>query len=188
MTEYRRFYRPGGIYFFTLVTYERQPIFAKPENISLLRLALKQVKSEMPFDFVAAVVLPDHLHFIWQLPEGDSNYSARIGKLKILFTRSLRGQNNLPKNISDSRRKHRESDVWQRRFWEHTIKNEQDFLEHLNYIHYNPVKHNLVNCPHFWSNSSLQKWIEQGLYSADWCCICQNNNLKVSIFAVRIDE
>ena len=114
MTEYRRFFIPGGTYFFTMVTYERQAIFANPENIERLRSALRQVMSEMPFEIIAAVILPEHLHFIWALPEGDQHYSARIGRFKILFTRSLRGQGNLPQTISESRRKHRESDVWQR--------------------------------------------------------------------------
>ncbi len=89
MPNYRRLCVPGGTYFFTIVTYQRQPIFANPENISLLRKAIATVQSEMPFTIIGAVVLPDHLHFIWQLPPGDSAYSKRIGKMKVLFTKSL---------------------------------------------------------------------------------------------------
>jgi REP element-mobilizing transposase RayT len=113
--------------FFTLVTCDRQPIFAIPENVSFLRVAIKQVRAEKPFDIVAAVILPEHLHFIWTLPDDDIGYPARIGRLKILLTQALRGKGNLPKNVSLSRRKHRESNVWQRRFWEHTIRDEKDF-------------------------------------------------------------
>jgi putative transposase len=132
MPEYRRAYVPGGTYFFTLVTYNRTPLFAKDENISRLRSALSDVKAEMPFEIEGAVVLPDHIHFLWTLPSGDINYSKRVGRLKVfarltdakgfrftsftndfvlwLFTRALRGRGNLPQNVSTSRRKHRESD------------------------------------------------------------------------------
>ncbi|MGK7935812.1 MAG: DUF433 domain-containing protein [Xenococcaceae cyanobacterium] len=95
---------------------------------------------------VTAAILPDHLHFIWQLPPDDSNYSQRVSRLKVLFTRSLKRNKKLTLKVSASRRKHRESDVWQRRFWEQTIKNEADLQQHLDYIHYNPVKHGLVSC------------------------------------------
>ena len=170
MPEYRRVYVPGGTFFLTLVTYNRTTLFAKPENISRLRSALATVKSEMPFEIEGAVVLPDHIHFLWTLPPGDTNYSKRVGRLKVLFTRALRGRGKLPQHVSASRRRHRESDVWQRRFWEHTIRDEQDLKQHLDYIHYNPVKHNLVSCPHLWSHSSFDTWVRKGGYPADWCC------------------
>ena len=148
MPEYRRAYVPGGTFFLTLVTYQRNSLFSDPENISRLRHAVATVKSEMPFYLTGAVILPDHIHFLWTLPVGDQAYSKRVGRLKVIFTQSLHGKGALPQNVSNSRRKHHESYIWQRRFWEHTIRDEGDFEQHLNYIHYNSVKHGLVSCPH----------------------------------------
>ncbi len=182
MSQYRRSYLPGGIFFLTLVTYRRIPLFSDVENISLLRKAMGKMRMEKPFDITAAVVLPDHLHFIWTLPEDDSNYSQRVSRFKVLFTRSLRGKRSLPVNVSPSRRKHRESDVWQRRFWEHTICDEQDLNRHLDYLHYNPVKHGLVSCPHLWEYSSFHKWVKRGKYRSDWGCCCGNNLSKIPDF------
>ncbi|MCU0532766.1 MAG: transposase [Hydrococcus sp. Prado102] len=174
MPQYRRLYRSGGTIFLTLVTYDRQPLFMQSENVSKLRQAIATVKAEMPFDILGAVILPDHIHFLWALPSEDTSYSKRIGKLKVLFTHSLHGKNSLSKTVSVSRQKHRESNVWQRRFWEHTIRDEKDFEQHFNYIHYNPVKHGLVRCPHLWEYSSFHSLVKKGIYSSNWCCTCQN--------------
>ena len=182
MSQYRRSYVPGGIFFLTLVTYRRIPLFSDVENISLLRKVMAKMQTEKPFDITAAVVLPDHLHFIWTLPKDDSNYSQRVSRFKVLFTRSLRGKRSLPVDVSPSRRKHRESDVWQRRFWEHTICDEQDLNRHLDYLHYNPVKHGLVSCPHLWEDSSFHKWVKRGKYRSDWGCCCGNNLSKIPDF------
>jgi putative transposase len=172
MPNYRRFHDPGGIFFFTIATYQRAPILAAKENVDRLRQALAQVKRERPFDVRAAVVLPDHVHFLWSLPRGDAGYSKRIGRMKVLFTQMLRGKRALPAEISDSRRKHRESDVWQRRFWEHTIEDDDDFEQHLHYIRYNPVKHGFVRCPHLWPYSSFPRWVNDGVYDGLWGCGC----------------
>ena len=182
MSEYRRCYIPGGTFFLTLVTYNRYPLFESIENINRLRNAVAKVKTEKPFMILGAVVLPDHIHFLWQLPPNDSNYSQRLSRLKVLFTRSLRGKKVLSQNISASRRKHRESNVWQRRFWEHTIKDETDLQQHLDYIHYNPVKHNLVSCPHLWQYSSFSRWVKKGKYPQNWGCICEGNKVKIPNF------
>jgi putative transposase len=172
MPDYRRAYIPGSTVFLTLVTYQRQPIFSQPENVDRLRQALANTLAEYPFTIAAAVVLPDHLHFLWTLPEQSSQYSQQVGRLKALFTQSLRGKGNLPKTVSFSRQKHRESDVWQRRFWEHTIRDESDFYSHVHYIHFNPVKHGLVNCPHQWLYSSFHRWVDQEFYDKNWGCVC----------------
>jgi putative transposase len=172
MPEYRRAYVPGGSFFLTLVTYQRTPLFSEPENISRLRHAIAKTRTERPFEITGAVVLPDHIHFLWTLPPGDSAYSLRVSRLKVLFTRSLRAKHSLSENISVSRRRHRESDVWQRRFWEHAIKDEADKQRHLDYIHYNPVKHGLVSCPHLWEYSSFHKMVDRGAYRIDWGCTC----------------
>ena len=182
MPEYRRKYVPGGTFFFTIVTYHRQPLFADPENVSRLRTAVATIKSQMPFNILGAVILPDHIHFLWTLPPLDTAYSKRVGRIKILFTHSLRGRRALPQNVSSSRRKHRESNVWHRRFWEHTIEDEKDLEHHLNYIHYNPVKHGLVSCPHLWSYSSFHSWVRKGAYPVDWCCTCDGRQPQIPDF------
>ncbi|MEO1339984.1 MAG: transposase [Cyanobacteria bacterium J06635_13] len=177
MASYRRMYISGGLYFLTLVTYLRRPLFGKLDNVNLLRAATAKIKAEKPFEIIAAAVLPDQIHFLWQLPPNDSNYSQRISRLKVIFTRAYKKQNGSCDHIPASRLKHRESNVWQRRFWEHIIRDEADFQKHLDYIHYNPVKHGLVSCPHFWSYSSFDKWVKRDRYTPDWCCVCQNRLL-----------
>jgi putative transposase len=181
MSQYRRFYVPGSTVFLTVVTYQRIPLFENPENVQCLRRSLKTVQASMPFEFLAGVVMPEHLHFLWTMPEGDSNYSKRIGRMKVLFTQALRGEDYVPEAISRSRQKHRESDVWQRRFWEHTIRDERDFQNHCDYLHANPVKHGLAQCPHEWELSSFHRWVQQGKYSADWGCRCGNRISRSSI-------
>jgi putative transposase len=181
MSQYRRAYIPGATVFLTLVTYDRSPLFTKAESIAHLRHALKTVLVEMPFQFVAGVVLPDHLHFIWTLPHNDSNYSKRIGRMKALFTRSLRGERCLPTTFSRSRQRHRESDVWQRRFWEHTIQDEADFQKHFDYLHYNPVKHGLASCPYEWESSSFHRWVNCGWYEPDWGCRDQADREMIEV-------
>ena len=183
MSNYRRLYLQGSTIFLTIVTYNRQPIFANPNNISLLRQAIAKVKSEKPFLIEGAVILPNHLHFLWTLPPHDYNYSYRISRLKVLFTREFRGRNYQARNISNSRLKHRESDVWQRRFWEHTIKDENEYENFLNYIHYNPVKHGLVSCPHFWQYSSFHTSVNKGIYQNNWACICNHKKPKIPNFS-----
>lgn len=182
MPEYRRAYVPGGTFFLTLVTYNRIPLFSEPENICRLRLAIAKTRTERPFEITGAVILPDHIHFLWTLPPGDTNYSYRVSRFKILFTRMIRGKRSLSQNVSASRRKHRESNVWQRRFWEHVIRDESDLERHLNYIHYNPVKHGLVTCPHLWKYSSFSRWVETGRYGDDWGCSCGGRKAQVLNF------
>jgi putative transposase len=135
MSDYRRAIVPGGTFFLTLVTYRRTPLFSESENVFRLRVAVAQMLTERPFEIIGAVVLPEHIHFLWRLPPNDSDYSQRVSRLKVLFTRSLRGYRALPQTVSASRHKHRESDVWQRRFWEHTIRDEVDLQRHLDYLH-----------------------------------------------------
>ena len=182
MPTYRRTYVPGGTFFLTLVTYNRLPLFTGSHNVALLRCVLARARQEYPFEVVAAVVLPDHLHFLWTLPAGDPDFSKRVGRLKALFTQLLRGRRVVPKGVSRSRLNHHESDVWHRRFWEHTIRDERDFRHHLDYIHYNPVKHGLTTCPHLWAYSSFERWIQHGAYTADWCCSCEGRRGEMPDF------
>lgn len=166
------------MFFLTVVTHERRPLFSMPANVDCLRQAVGQVRRERPFEIVAAVVVPDHLHFLWELPQGDKDFSTRVGRMKALFTRSMPEKLNSASHQSASRRKHRDSGIWQRRFWEHTIRDERDFEKHMNYIHYNPVKHGLAGCPHDWPYSSFQKWVEKGVYTRDWCCRCDGRAVR----------
>lgn len=178
MPDYKRFFVPGGTYFFTIVTHERQPLFATEANVEKLRVAMREVQQEMPFEILAAVILPDHMHFLWSLPRGDTGYSKRIGLMKVKFTRSIRSKDAVPFSSTQSRLKHRESDVWQRRFWEHTIRDEDDFERHFDYIHYNPVKHGLTTCPHLWPYSSFHRWVTAGVCESRWACRCDDRHFK----------
>jgi putative transposase len=181
MPDYRRYWVPGGTYFFTLATHQRSPLFADAGNVQRLREALAIVQGEQAFSFLAAVVLPDHMHFIWTLPAGDSDYARRIGRMKVLFTRRARAAGRIDGAISASRKKHRESDLWQRRFWEHTLASEDELPGYLDYIHYNPVKHGWAGCPHAWKASSFQSWVSRGLYELEWGCCCQGRKGSVPL-------
>jgi putative transposase len=181
MPEYRRAYLPGSSVFLTLITYQRDKLFLLPENIDKLRQACNLIMAEKPFTIDAAVILPEHIHFLWTLPPGDADYSYRVGRMKVLFTRALRGANNLPENMCESRKKHRESNVWQRRFYEHTIRDEFDLHKHLDYLHFNPVKHGLVKCVHDWGYSSFHRGVRRGEYDAKWGCQCGNNSFTPQV-------
>lgn len=183
MPQYRRARIPGSIIFITCVTYQRQPLFATEDAINLLRYAVAQTRKERPFEIIGAVILPEHLHFLWQLPPNDCDYSSRVGRMKVLFTRALRGQQPPPPNLSLSRQKHRERDVWQRRFWERSLCDPQEVNHYLDYIHYNPVKHQLVTCPHVWLYSSFSRYVAKGFYSEDWACQCGDRQGKVPDFS-----
>jgi putative transposase len=183
MSDYRRYFVPGGTYFFSIATYHRQPLFADKQNVQRLRNAVAFVKKEMPFEICAAAILPDHMHFLWSLPSGDVAYSKRIGRMKVEFTRALRGVAALPSGLSHSRLKRHESDVWQRRFWEHTVDDEEDFDRLFDYIHYNPVKHGLASCPHQWEASSFHHWVSKGVCDQHWGCNCTGRRFPTPDFS-----
>lgn len=172
MPQYRRYYQRGSCIFLTLCTHQKRSIFHTPENIHKLRLALAQTKSEMPFEIIAAVILPDHIHFLWQLPENEWDYSKRVGRMKALFSKSMGDVGYEPDYLSLSKKKHREKAVWQRRFWESTVKDERQFAAYVDYIHFNPVKHGYTACPHQWEFSSFHRWVRDGQLNRDWCCCC----------------
>ena len=152
MADYRRVYSKGGCYFFTNVTANRKPILIK--NIQLVREAFQYARSRHPFIIDAAVILPDHMHCIWSLPENDDDYSKRWMLLKSYF--SLHYPNKSNRNI------------WQRRFWEHMVRDVNDYNRHLDYIHYNPVKHGYVERAGDWEYSSFHKFVRKGLYGENW--------------------
>lgn len=176
MPDYRRAFVPGGTFFFTLVTERRARIFCDPHARLCLREAFRATEARWPFEIRTIVLLPDHLHTIWSLPERDSNFSRRWAFLKKTFTQSWLAGAGREQPVSASRRKNRRRSVWQRRFWEHTIRGEREFERHCDYIHHNPVKHGLATCPHAWTYSSFHRFVREGYYERDWHCLCDGQS------------
>jgi putative transposase len=162
--RYRRVREPGASYFFTLITYERRPLFSDPLAVAVYRRAVAKVQAERPFTLEAEVVLPDHIHALWTLPESDADYPTRWRLIKSAFTRMMPVLGAAPA----SRASKGEQPVWQRRYWEHTIRDEDDFETHLDYIHYNPVQHGHSNAASDWPHSTFQVWVQQGRYDPRW--------------------
>lgn len=163
MVMYRRNVVPGGTFFFTVTLRDRRARLLV-DHIDLLRAAYAGVKRQRPFRTDAVVVLPDHLHAIWTLPDGDGDFSGRWRAIKAGFVRALTRA-----GVATARNAKGEALVLQRRFWEHTLRDEADHAAHSDYIHYNPVKHGLVARPRDWPHSSVHRFIERGVYPADWC-------------------
>ena len=158
MSNYLRVYIPGGCYFFTVVTMNRAPLFNTEARVDILRQAMRERMAKQPFQIDAMVVLPDHLHCIWRLPEEDCDYSSRWREIK----------KSVSRHISTVTNRRNERLVWQRRFWEHTIRDEDDWRRHVDYIHYNPVKHGLAKRPGDWPWSSFRKAVAKGWYDEAW--------------------
>ena len=218
MPNYKRA-RFGATYFFTVVTYQRRKILCLEPCREILRDVVKQTRDAYPFTTEAMVLLPEHLHCIWTLPEKDTDYSMRWGLIKKEFTKRARHildgmlgiavgaahptdypnvgwaaptvrpddssvgwaaaaalarsdaprvPTERPPRPSASRIKHREGAVWQRRFWEHQIRDQEDFNAHVEYVHYNPVKHGLAKAPIEWAYSSFGRYVRDGIYDRDW--------------------
>lgn len=163
MTNYRRNFVAGGSYFFTVNLADRQSRLLT-DNIELLREAFRYTRSRHPFQIEAIVVLPEHIHTIWTLPPDDLDYATRWRLIKTMFSRGL------PKGerISHSRCDRGERGIWQRRYWEHTLRDELDFERHADYIHFNPVKHGHVKSATEWPYSSFRRFVELGGCPADW--------------------
>jgi putative transposase len=168
MSRYRRNYVPGGTYFFTVVTRGRRPILTDELSRLFLRNAISDVRSKRPFEIVAWVLLPEHLHTIWTLPPRDDDYSTRWQRIKEAFTRKLLPLGERKKSRSTSRAMKRERDVWQRRFWEHTVEDEEDLKRCVDYIHWNPKKHGLVRCVRDWPWSTFHRFVDEGEYTVNW--------------------
>jgi putative transposase len=160
MPNYRRVLIPGATYFFTVVTGRRKPILASPDAVQTLRESVAVVRHAMPFAMEAWVVLPDHMHAIWTLPDGDADYPRRWGRIKAEFTRRC--------GIAHASAPSCDSGVWQPRFWEHLIRNEDDATAHMNYLHFNPVKHGLAARVSDWPYSSFHRHVREGRYPLDW--------------------
>ena len=141
MPDFRRYFVPGGTYFFTLVTAGRRPLFGHEEARTLLGKIVREECKRAPFETVAIVLLPDHLHAIWTLPPGDDDYARRWQAIKAKFTVHWLASGGAEGEVTPGYRRQRRRGVWQPRFMEHTIRDEQDLHHHADYIHYNPVKH-----------------------------------------------
>jgi putative transposase len=166
--EYKRLKAYGGTFFFTLVTYQRRKIFDKIDNINLLRDIIKTIKSKHPFVIDAFVLLPDHLHCIWTLPAKETDYSLRWRLIKTYFTREFVKNNKTKTFLTASQKRKNEQPIWQRRFWEHQIRDDRDFQKHVDYIHYNPVKHGYTHAPYDWPYSSFHRYVKENIYDVDW--------------------
>jgi putative transposase len=188
MSHYRRCYTPGGSVFFTVVTERRAPILGNRLARDLFRAACREVSQRWPFRIDALVMLRDHVHAIWALPPDDADYSRRWGAIKKHFTEAWLAAGGSEQVIGSSRQRYRRRGVWQRRFWEHTLRDERDYAQHFDYLHYNPVKHGLVACPRDWPYSSFHTWVERGVYPLGWGCGSNQPGVDVMNLADTIGE
>jgi putative transposase len=168
MPEYRRWYVPGGTYFFTLVTCHRRAILCGDVGRRCLHEAIHAVQDKLPVTVVAIVLLPDHIHSVWTLPADDARYSLRWKQIKEGFTRRFLDAGGTEQQVSRSRSQHSERGVWQRRFWEHTVQDEEDLKRCVDYVHWNPKKHGYVSSVCDWPWSSFHRFVKQGEYEICW--------------------
>ena len=163
MSNYIRSQVFGATYFFTLTLAQRNTSLLT-DNIDLLRRAYQRVNALHPFTTIAICILPDHIHAIWQLPLDDGDYALRWRIIKSQFSRNF----SVNEQRSSSKIKHREKGIWQRRYWEHQIRDDNDLQRHVDYIHYNPVKHGLVGHVKDWPHSTFHRYVKQGVCEEDW--------------------
>jgi putative transposase len=164
MPNYIRAKSEGGYYFFTVVTYNRIKLFRTRLARRCLKQAIEETRLRRPYETVAFCLLFDHLHCIWKLPENNADFSKRWSSIKGLFSREYLKFCGRQIKVSPSRARKGEVCIWQRRFWEHQIRDETDLYRHINYIHYNPVKHDLVKQLEDWPWSTYHKFVKDGFY------------------------
>jgi putative transposase len=177
MSEYRRANTKGGTYFFTVVTYRRQPFLCDERVRIALREGIKETQITHPFTIDAWVLLPDHLLTIWILPPDDADFGIRWALIKRFVTKQCNPELKRDYWMNPSKLKRKESTFWQRRFWEHQIRSERDFQKHIDYIHYNPVKHGLVKKASDWPYSTFHRYVAQGVYGADWAGVTNEGEI-----------
>ncbi len=168
MSNYRRWFVPGGMVFFTVVTYARRPILTTEIGRFLLRSAIQSVQAARPFQLFATVLLPDHWHLVMSLPAQDEDYSTRIKQIKEGFTSEWLARGLPEAVVSDSQKRRGERGIWQPRFWEHTVKDAEDLEGCVDYIHWNPRKHRLVTRVRDWPWSSFHRFAANGHYDWSW--------------------
>jgi putative transposase len=161
--DYRRNRVPGATYFFTVNLEDRNSRLLVDE-IATLRDVVRPVRTASPFHIDAWVVLPEHMHCIWTLPAGDDDFPKRWRAIKTLFSKRVAATE--PRSANAPMRGER--GIWQRRYWEHTIRDDRDFAAHMDYVHFNPVKHGYVTAPALWHFSSFRRCVAHGIYAADW--------------------
>lgn len=164
MPNYIRAKFEGGFYFFTVVTYDRVKLFHSELARQCLRDAIRETQSFRPYETVAFCLLPDHLHCVWKLPEDDSDFSKKCSSIKGLFSKEYLKLGGRQKQVTKSRIRKGEVCIWQRRFWENQIRDENDLKRHVDYIHYNPVKHGLVRRIEDWPWSTYHRYVREGFY------------------------
>ncbi len=175
MRRYVRAYTPGATYFFTVNLAVRGSNALLVDHIDALRSVIRAVRHRHPFTIPAVVVMPDHLHALWTLPTDDADFSTRWALIKAGFSRALaRGEHVSPSRVGKGER-----GIWQRRFWEHQIRDEADFARHVDYIHYNPVKHGHVERVAQWPHSSFHRFVRAGILTADWAAAPGQRNVDL---------
>ena len=168
MSNYRRWMVPGGTYFFSVVAYNRRRIFNDEQTVRLLGGLMREVRNQAPFQTVAMVVLPDHLHCIWTLPPCDADYPARWKYIKRDFTVQFVAAGGADRLVSVERRSRGDRGIWQRRYWEHVVEDEHELESLVDYIQYNPVKHHHSTSPAEWPWSTFGRFVASGHYDPDW--------------------
>jgi len=168
MSRYRRSQTPGARYFFTVVTYRRQAFFCDAPIREALRNTIVTTRAKWLFVIEAWLLLPDHLHTIWTLPLGDADFATRWGVIKRQVSVACANDYRRADWINPSKQKHRESTLWQRGYWEHQIRDEHDLERHMDYIHFNPVKHGHCKQVGEWPYSAFHRYVEQGGYPINW--------------------
>jgi len=168
MSRYRRTNTAGATYFFTVVTYRRQGFLCDDDVRDALKHAIQKVRTEHPFRIDAWVLLPDHIHSIWTLPPNDANFALRWQLTKRYVSRACGSRLNHTEWMSASKTKHRESTIWQRRYWEHQIRDDNDYAKHMDYLHCNPLKHGLVSNVKDWPYSTFYRYVKAGVYDENW--------------------
>jgi len=163
MSRYRRSKIDGGVFFFTVALADRSSDLLVRE-VDRLRRSYASVQKRLPFETIAICILPDHLHAIWALPQDDANFPLRWNLIKGGFSRGL------PTVVRPTASKlaKREKGIWQRRYWEHAIRDDADLERHVDYVHFNPVKHGYINRVCDWPYSSFSRYVERGVLPSDW--------------------
>lgn len=166
--NYIRAYQPGGTYFFTVVTHQRRPFLTDEVARRCLREAWVEVREDHPFRILGLCLMPDHIHTIWRLPENDDGYDVRWSCIKRLFSQAYRQSGGVEGARNPSRMQKHEAGFWQRRYWEHLMRDEDDFRRHMDYTHYNPAKHGYVTRASEWEWSTFHRYVKRGFYDPEW--------------------
>ena len=168
MSDYRRYFFKGGTYFFTIVTHGQRPILTTEIGRNLLRGSIETIRAKRPFKIIATVLLPDHWHLVMRLPPEDDKYSIRLKRIKEEFTTAWLGAGQSEAKVTPAQRKKGDRGIWQPRFWEHLILDEDDLIACVDYIHWNPRKHKLTNRIRDWHWSSYHRFVRSGDYPLNW--------------------